>query len=84
MMEQLTPVRSLFEDTKRFDGKTVKVGGWVRNLYAPARISASSTSPTARIFRRYRLSSARQLANFQEISKLNISAAADRNAVRWS
>ena len=32
MMEQLTPVRSLFEDTKSFDGKTVKVGGWVRNL----------------------------------------------------
>ena len=34
MMEQLTPVRSLFEDTKSFDGKTVKVGGWVRNLRA--------------------------------------------------
>ena len=34
MMEQLTPVRSLFEDTKHFDGKTVKVGGWVRNLRA--------------------------------------------------
>ena len=34
MMEQLTPVRSLFEDSKSFDGKTVRVGGWVRNLRA--------------------------------------------------
>ena len=34
MMEQLTPVRSLFEDSKSYDGKTVRVGGWVRNLRA--------------------------------------------------
>ena len=33
-MEQLVSVRSLFKETEKFAGQTVKVGGWVRNLRA--------------------------------------------------
>ena len=33
-MEQLVSVRSLFKETEKFAGQTIKVGGWVRNLRA--------------------------------------------------
>ena len=74
MMEQLTPVRSLFEDTKRFDGKTVKVGGWVRNLRASKNFGFINLSDGT-YFSQVQVVFGAELANFQEISKLNISAA---------
>ena len=70
MMEQLTPVRSLFEDTKRFDGKTVKVGGWVRNLRASKNFGFINLSDGT-YFSQVQVVFGAELANFQEISKLN-------------
>ena len=74
MMEQLTPVRSLFEDTKRFAGQTVKVGGWVRNLRASKNFGFINLSDGT-YFSQVQVVFGAELANFQEISKLNISAA---------
>ena len=44
-------------------------------ICAPAKISASSTCPTARIFSQVQVVYGAELANFHEISKLNIGAA---------
>ena len=74
MMEQLTPVRSLFEDSKSFDGKTVRVGGWVRNLRASKNFGFINLSDGT-YFSQVQIVFGAELPNFQEISKLNISAA---------
>ncbi|MFR1261136.1 MAG: amino acid--tRNA ligase-related protein, partial [Oscillospiraceae bacterium] len=73
-MEQLTPVRSLFEDSKSFDGKTVRVGGWVRNLRASKNFGFINLSDGT-YFSQVQIVFGAELPNFQEISKLNISAA---------
>ena len=74
MMEQLTPVRSLFEDSKSYDGKTVRVGGWVRNLRASKNFGFINLSDGT-YFSQVQIVFGAELPNFQEISKLNISAA---------
>ena len=74
MMEQLTPVRSLFEDSKSFDGKTVRVGGWVRNPRASKNFGFINLSDGT-YFSQVQIVFGAELPNFQEISKLNISAA---------
>ena len=74
MMEQLTPVRSLFEDSKSFDGKTVRVGGWVRNLRASKNFGFINLSDGT-FFSQVQVVYGSELANFAEISKLNIGAA---------
>ena len=74
MMEQMTPVRSLFEDAKNFDGKQVTVGGWVRNLRASKNFGFINLSDGT-YFSQVQIVFGADLPNFQEISKLNISAA---------
>ena len=74
MMEQLTPVRSLFEDSKSFDGKTVRVGGWVRNK-RPSKQFGFIVLNDGSYFTPVQVVYNDTLANFQEISKINISAA---------
>ena len=46
-MEQLVSVRSLFKETEKFAGQTVKVGGWVRNLRASKPLMNPNAEPIA-------------------------------------
>ena len=74
MTEQLTPVRSLFEDPASFAGKQIKVGGWVRNLRASKNFGFINLSDGTH-FSQLQVVFGAELPNFQEVSKLNISAA---------
>ena len=73
-MEQLIPVRSLFQDTAAYDGKTVQIGGWVRNLRASKNFGFIVLSDGT-FFTPVQVVYGAELANFAEISKLNIGAA---------
>ncbi len=73
-MEQLTPVRSLFKQTETYAGQTVKVGGWVRNLRASKNFGFIVLSDGT-FFSPVQVVYGSELANFTEISKLNIGAA---------
>ena len=73
-MEQLIPVRSLFQDPAAYDGKTVQIGGWVRNLRASKNFGFIVLSDGT-YFTPVQVVYGAELANFAEISKLNIGAA---------
>ena len=73
-MEQLVSVRSLFKETDQYAGKQIKVGGWVRNLRASKNFGFINLSDGT-YFSQVQVVFGAELANFQEISKLNISAA---------
>ena len=73
-MEQLISVRSLFKDTDAYAGKEIKVGGWVRNLRASKNFGFINLSDGT-FFSQVQVVYGSELANFTEISKLNIGAA---------
>ena len=73
-MEQLISVRSLFKDTDAYAGKEIKVGGWVRNLRASKNFGFINLSDGT-FFSQLQVVYGSELANFAEISKLNIGAA---------
>ena len=73
-MEQLVSVRSLFKETEKFAGQTVKVGGWVRNLRASKNFGFINLSDGT-FFSQVQIVYGAELPNFTEISKLNIGAA---------
>ena len=73
-MEQLISVRSLFKETDAYAGKQVKVGGWVRNLRASKNFGFINLSDGT-FFSQVQVVYGSELANFAEISKLNIGAA---------
>ena len=73
-MEQLISVRSLFKETDAYAGKQIKVGGWVRNLRASKNFGFINLSDGT-FFSQVQVVYGSELANFTEISKLNIGAA---------
>ena len=73
-MEQLVSVRSLFKETEKFAGQTIKVGGWVRNLRASKNFGFINLSDGT-FFSQVQIVYGAELPNFTEISKLNIGAA---------
>ena len=73
-MEQLISVRSLFKETDAYAGKQIKVGGWVRNLRASKNFGFINLSDGT-FFSQVQVVYGSELANFNEISKLNIGAA---------
>ena len=73
-MEKLIPVRSLFKDTATYAGQEVKLGGWVRNLRASKNFGFINLSDGT-FFSQVQIVYGAELANFAEISKLNIGAA---------
>ena len=73
-METLIPVRSLFRDTAAYAGKEIKLGGWVRNLRASKNFGFINLSDGT-FFSQVQIVYGAELANFAEISKLNIGAA---------
>ena len=73
-MEQLISVRSLFKETDAYAGKQIKVGGWVRNLRASKNFGFINLSDGT-FFSQVQVVYGSELANFAEISKLNIGAA---------
>ena len=73
-MEQLISVRSLFKETDAYAGKQIKVGGWVRNLRASKTFGFINLSDGT-FFSQVQVVYGSELANFAEISKLNIGAA---------
>ena len=73
-MEKLIPVRSLFKDTATYAGQEVKLGGWVRNLRASKNFGFINRSDGT-FFSQVQIVYGAELANFAEISKLNIGAA---------
>ena len=73
-MEQLIPVRSLFQNPAAYDGKTVQIGGWVRNLRASKNFGFIVLSDGT-YFTPVQVVYGAELANFAEISRLNIGAA---------
>ena len=72
-MEQLISVRSLFKETDAYAGKQIKVGGWVRNLRASKNFGFINLSDGT-FFSQVQVVYGSELANFAEISKLNIDA----------
>ena len=73
-MEQLISVRSLFKETDAYAGKQIKVGGWIRNLRASKNFGFINLSDGT-FFSQVQVVYGSELANFTEISKLNIGAA---------
>ena len=73
-MEQLVSVRSLFKETEKFAGQTVKVGGWVRTLRASKNFGFINLSDGT-FFSQVQIVYGAELPNFTEVSKLNIGAA---------
>ena len=73
-MEQLISLRSLFKDTEAYAGKQIKVGGWIRNLRASKNFGFINLSDGT-FFSQLQVVYGSELANFAEISKLNIGAA---------
>ena len=73
-MEELISVRSLFKETDQFAGKEITVGGWVRNLRASKNFGFINLSDGT-FFSQLQVVFGNELANFADISKLNIGAA---------
>ena len=75
MEKQLTDVRALFTDKEAYGGKTVSVGGWVRNIRDSKTFGfivlndGTCFTPLQVVF------AADKLSNFSEITKLNVGAA---------
>ena len=73
-MKDLISVRTLYKQTADYAGKTVKVGGWVRNLRASKNFGFINLSDGT-FFSQLQVVFGNELANFADISKLNIGAA---------
>ncbi len=75
MEKQLTDVRTLFQDKESYGGKTVSVGGWVRNIRDSKTFGfimlndGTYFTPLQVVF------AADKVDNFAEIAKLNVGAA---------
>ena len=73
-MEQLLTVRELYRHVETYAGQTVKLGGWVRNRRASKQFGFLMLSDGT-FFSQVQVVITDALANFAELSKLNIGAA---------
>ena len=73
-MESLLTVRELYRKTAEYAGKTVKIGGWVRNRRASKNFGFIMLSDGT-YFQPVQVVITDQMENFAEISKINIGAA---------
>ena len=73
-MEELITVRELFKNTKAYAGKTVSVGGWVRSVRASKSFGFIVLSDGT-FFSTLQVVYHDTMANFAEVSKLNVGAA---------
>ena len=73
-MEQLITVRELFRNTEAYAGKTVKIGGWVRNRRASKAFGFVMLSDGT-YFQPVQVVITSEMENFAEIAKINIGAA---------
>ena len=73
-MEELITVRELFKNTKAYAGKTVSVGGWVRSVRASKSFGFIVLSDGT-FFSPLQVVYHDTMANFAEVSKLNVGAA---------
>ena len=71
---ELTTIRELYADTAAYGGKTVELGGWVRNLRASKNFGFIMLSDGSD-FRQLQVVYDDTLADFAAISKINIGAA---------
>ncbi len=71
---ELISVRELFRNTAAFAGKTVTIGGWVRNR-RPSKQFGFIVLNDGTYFTPVQVVYNDSIANFQEISKINIGAA---------
>ncbi len=72
-MEFIT-LRSLFKNPEEYAGKTLEIGGWVRNLRASKNFGFIMLSDGT-FFTPVQVVYSAELPNFSEISKINIGAA---------
>ncbi len=70
----LSTIRDLFRTTKQFAGKTVEVGGWVRSIRA-SKAFGFIVLNDGTYFQPLQVVYHDTMANFAEISKLNVGAA---------
>ena len=74
-LKELTEVRKLFDDTERFDGKEITVGGWVRSNRDSKTVGFIVLSDGS-CFQTLQIVYAQEtLQNFAEIAKLNVGSA---------
>lgn len=71
---ELISVRELFKNTAAYAGKTIQVGGWVRNR-RPSKQFGFIVLNDGTYFTPVQVVYHDSLSNFQEISKVNIGAA---------
>ena len=73
-MEHLITLRELFRSADAYAGKTLKIGGWVRNRRASKAFGFLMLSDGT-YFQPVQVVITDQMENFAEISKINIGAA---------
>ena len=73
-MEKLITVKELFKNTEAYAGKSVKIGGWVRNRRASKQFGFLMLSDGT-FFSQVQVVITDALPNFAELSKVNIGAA---------
>ena len=71
---QLTELKELYQHTKDYAGKTVSIGGWVRNRRASKNFGFLMMSDGT-CFQPVQVVITDQLENFAELAKINIGAA---------
>ncbi len=71
---ELITMRELFKNTKDYVGKSIEVGGWVRSIRASKTFGFIVLSDGT-FFTPLQVVYSDQLANFAEISKINVGAA---------
>ena len=71
---ELISVRELFKNTEAYAGKTVTIGGWVRNR-RPSKQFGFIVLNDGTYFSPVQVVYNDSISNFQEISKINIGAA---------
>ena len=73
-MQQLIELKELYQHTKDYAGKTVSIGGWVRNRRASKNFGFLMMSDGT-CFQQVQVVITDQLKNFAELAKINIGAA---------
>ncbi len=73
-MQQLIELKELYQHTKDYAGKTVSIGGWVRNRRASKNFGFLMMSDGT-CFQPVQVVITDQLENFAELAKINIGAA---------
>lgn len=71
---ELTSVRNIFRDREQYMGKEVSIGGWVRSIRASKTFGFIVVNDGT-FFEPLQVVYSDALANFEEISKLNVGAA---------